>query len=638
VFEQTTLNQVFEKEGLLAKEIVGYQCRKVQLYMARLVERALEKKVQLIVEAGTGTGKTFAYLVPALLSDQKIVISTGTKNLQDQLYHKDLPTICKTLKTSKKIALLKGRANYLCLYRLDRSLHEGLFHSKQVIHELHEIQRWGQNTETGDFAELTEFKEDSQAFPYVTSSTDNCLGKTCPNFKHCFVLKARQKAQKADLIVVNHHLFFADLLIKEEDFGELLPSVNSVIFDEAHQLPEITTHFFGESFSSRQVHLLAEDIQAEYVQNAKDVGALQKLKDRLDKTIKDGRLAFGLEGRRGSWAEIKNNKEIMRAIELLRDELTFAEKLLKEQAARSQGLENCWMRAKDFLEQLERLSKETTDDSIHWFETFKKHFSLNVTPMQVGQDFIKRMQQYPGSWVFTSATLTADNNFHYFQDNLALFEAKTFQLTSPFDYKKNALIYIPKQLPSSNSHQYTEEMIKVILPVLKASRGRAFLLFTSFKALYEAETLLRNNEDYSLFVQGVMPKTQLLEEFRKADRAVLLGTQSFWEGVDVRGEALSCVIIDKLPFASPGDPILKAKIEKLREKGQDPFNEYQLPKAVLNLKQGIGRLIRDETDRGVLVICDTRIIEKPYGKAFLKSLPVINITREIKPVEDFFVS
>lgn len=627
---------ILGKNALLANHVDDFQYRAEQEQMAIFIEERLKNQDAGIVEAGTGTGKTFAYLVPILLSKLKAIISTGTKNLQDQLFQKDLPLICKAMKSTHKIALLKGRANYLCLYRLKRNLEEGQFYARQTIHEINLVKKWSASTQTGDIAELANVTEDASVWPYVTSTGENCLGQDCPFYEKCHVTRARKEAQQADILVVNHHLFMADLSLKGEGYGELLPDVSAVIFDEAHHLSRVATQFFGQTLSSRQLFELARDIKQEYVLVAKDTPALKSESERLEKCVKDLRLAFGEKKDRGAWREVKFKDTVQKAVKALIEELEQATTMLESLAARSKSLEACARRCREIKDNLTLLTSEAEDDTIHWYETFSKNFTLNLTPINVAEPFMLAMQHYQCAWIFTSATIAIKDNFHYFAKNLGLENSQSLQLTSPFNFAEQAILYVPKNLPEPRSDRFTEKVIEAALPVLRASKGRAFLLFTSFRALHEAEKLLANRIDHPILVQGQMPKTQLLNYFREHGNAILLGTNSFWEGVDVRGEALSCVIIDKLPFASPGDPILKARIEKMREQGQEPFSEYQLPQAVINLKQGVGRLIRHTNDRGVLMICDPRIVNSNYGKVFLESLPRMRYTRDIAEVEAFY--
>lgn len=631
---QATLINILGPDGALASHIKGYAPREAQLQMAGAVERALKRKSVLLVEAGTGTGKTFAYLAPALASGKKIIVSTGTKNLQDQLFQRDLPTIRAAMEAPVRTALLKGRANYLCLHRMEVNIEDGRLPSKQTVSELQKVQRWSRHTVSGDISEVTDVAEDSQVWPLVTSTSDSCLGQDCPQYEDCFLVRARKSAQEADVVVVNHHLFFADAAIKEEGFGELLPDAEAVIFDEAHQLPDVAALFFGESISSRQLLDLAQDSVAEMMSSAGEMRSLLDVVNRYEKGIADLRLAFGEESRKMPWADVE--AQVQSAVAALAALLLELKDWLERSAARSKGLAQCFQRALDLQRQYELLTQKAPDNQVHWCETFKRGFVIAWTPLDVAKPFRDLMNQRQCGWVFASATLAVEEDFRHFAFQLGLhdYEAEIFH--SPFDYEKQALFYLPRGLPDTSAPGYTEAMLEAMLPVLQASQGRAFLLFTSHRALKEAADWLPERISWPLLVQGSRPKAALLQEFREKGNAVLLGTGSFWEGVDVRGEALSCVIIDRLPFASPGEPVVAARIEAYKSQGKNAFAFYQLPEAIITLKQGAGRLIRDVSDTGVLVVCDPRLVGKPYAKRFLISLPPMQRTRSLERVQAFF--
>lgn len=631
----SALLDILSPQGLLQQGIDGFTPRLPQQEMAKAIERAIELDAQLIVEAGTGTGKTFAYLIPALLSDKKTIISTGTKNLQDQLYLKDLPIIKKILSYSGKAVLLKGRANYLCLYRMQMNREDGRFASRQVVSDLENVFQWSATTTTGDIAELTEVSEDSPVWPYVTSTPDNCLNQECDFYKQCHVVKARQESMAADVVIVNHHLFFADVALQEEGFGELLPGADVVIFDEAHHLPEIATQFFSKHLTGRQLTELARDCETEFLQNAKDMSdALNKI-NALQDAVQHMRVSLGLELKKTTWPD-PPNIQLQNAIALIKEKLKDLEEILKASAARSKGLENCWNRSLELIEHFHLLTNKAPDDHIHWFETHLKSFTIQLTPIIVAEEFKKTLFQKKRTWIFTSATLTVKNSFDLFVSSLGLEGALQMQLKSPFNYQEQALLYVPRGLPDARTANFSERMLEAIIPLLHITQGKTFLLFTSHRAMeFFAEKLIER-VDYPLLLQGTMPKRELIEQFKTKGNAVLLGTSSFWYGVDVRGDALSCVVIDKLPFTAPEDPILQARIRMLRKQGRDPFMEYQLPQAVLSLKQGAGRLIRDMKDRGILVICDPRIVGNYYGEIFLKSLPDMPRTRELENIKKFF--
>lgn len=631
-----TPSELLGPGGPLAQRITGFATRREQQEMAEAVAQALAGYEQLVTEAGTGTGKTYAYLVPALLSGKKIIISTGTKALQDQLFHRDLPMVRSALGAPVSAALLKGRANYLCLHRLKMTELEGRFRARAQVSELVLIRAWAGRTQSGDIAELADIPEDSPIWPDVTSSADNCLGQACSYFADCHVLKARRAAQQADLLVINHHLLLADMALRDEGIGELLPSADAVIVDEAHQLPEIASNFFGLALGSRQLTELARDTQTAQINEAGDMNGLTLGAEHLEKATRDLRLALGVDKRRAAWSEVAADPGVCDALETLRKKLQDLGEQLAVAAPRGKELENCWKRCVELQARLARLTDSAADNYIHWFETYTRAFTLNVTPIEIGDSFRAHLNAKKRAWIFTSATLAVDANFDHYTARMGLHEAATQRWGSPFDYARRALCYAPPGLPEPTAKHYNAAVIQAALPVLEASGGRAFILFTSHRALQEAADLLHDKIEFPLLVQGSAPRGELLERFRRLGNAVLLGTSSFWEGVDVRGAALSCVIIDKLPFASPGDPVLQARIDALRAQGADPFTEFQLPHAVLTLKQGVGRLIRDVNDRGVLMLCDPRLLGKPYGRVFLNSLPPMMRTRKLEDVQRFF--
>ena len=614
-------SEILGAQGPFEKQVEDFIPRQQQQDMADAVQAALKNTSSLVVEAGTGTGKTFAYLVPALLSGQKIIVSTGTKNLQDQLFHRDLPKVCKILNIPVKTALLKGRANYLCQYRLDVSVMEGRLKSRTQASYLQAIREWSGRTVSGDIAEVRGVPEDTPVWSMVTSTVDNCLGSDCPSYSSCYVMESRKKAQEADLLVVNHHLMFADMALKDSGFGELLPGANAFIIDEAHTLPDVATQFFGQSLSGRQLLELCKDTRAEHLAAAGDMSGLSSACDELDKAVNDFRLALGQGLGRLAWRQIKNRNDVKNALDTIQQKLASLCEWLEHAAVRSKGLENCWRRNQEFITQIELVAHSSDDNFIQWLDLHKRSFVFYLTPLDIAPGFQTHMQGQRCAWIFTSATLAIDNDFSHFTRRLGLEGSETKLLDSPFDYANNAMLVAPRNMPDPNSEQFTETVVDYALSLIESSKGRAFLLFTSYKALRQAETLMRGRMDYPLLVQGDTPRDLLLETFREKGNAVLLGTSSFWEGVDVRGAALSLVIIDKLPFASPGDPVLQARIEQIKKNGQNAFFDFQLPNAVITLKQGVGRLIRDVTDKGVMVICDPRLTGKSYGKVFLKSLP-----------------
>ncbi|MCK4492555.1 MAG: ATP-dependent DNA helicase [Methylococcales bacterium] len=633
----TTLNEIFCEQGLLAKQIKGYSPRTAQIEMATAINDTIERQKPLVAEAGTGTGKTFAYLIPAILSGKKTIVSTATKNLQEQLFHNDLPLIQKVLKTDDfKTALLKGRANYLCHYRLKQALDSTQGFNKQDTKLLLKIKTWAKKTKQGDIAQMSGVNESNPIWYQATSTRENCLGADCPDYKECFLAKARRNAQEADVLVVNHYLLCADWSLRETGFGELLPDADVLILDEAHQLAEIASNFLGLSLNAKKLTDLSDDTLEAYFQDAKDMPDLRTACDDLKHDVQDLRLAFGTSIRKGEWQEIDNNPKISAALQGLSTQLQRLESYLKKAAVKSELLDLCYQRTQAINAQLQSLLNNTIDESIRWFETYRLSFTLGSTPLNIASEFQKFMQEYKATWIFTSATLSVGQHFEHFCRTLGLENPDCYRWESPFDYQHQALFYHPKGLPQPNDDEAIERIIEFAIPVLNASRGRAFFLFTSYRALNRAAELLEEPLEYPLLVQGTKPKNALLKEFKQHGNAILLATASFWEGVDVRGEALSCVIIDKLPFASPYEPVLKARLALMQQQGKNGFFTHQVPLAATALRQGVGRLIRDSSDRGVLMICDPRLLKRAYGQVFLDSIPNMRRTRDIKDVEDFF--
>ncbi|MBK8285930.1 MAG: ATP-dependent DNA helicase [Ahniella sp.] len=634
---RTPAEIALDHDGALAAAIAGFRVREVQISMARAIEDTIEHHSELVVEAGTGTGKTFAYLVPALQSGVKVIVSTGTKALQDQLFHRDLPRVRKALGSRAKLALLKGRANYLCRDRLDKTRKEGNLHSRVQVAELVRIHAWAGRSVSGDIAEMDTVPEDSPIWPRVTSTSENCLGSDCPQFNECFVVRARRAAQEADLVVVNHHLLFADLAIRREGFGEILPGANVFIIDEAHQIPELAGQFFGESVSTRQLSDLRLDAEREAAAVAGTQAALKLSGANLDLACRDLRLALHGQPARAAWATVANHDEVRRALDDIRHHLSELHQQLASLAEASPGLESCRDRAELLANRLDLT--ETLDDRDHivWYEYSERNVSITSTPLDVAKPLSEFRQRLKASWVFTSATLSVGKRFDHFTRAIGLWDPETLLLPSPFDYPRQALMYLPPSLPAPNSFEHTSALVEAVRPVLAASGGRAFLLFTSHRALKRAAELLADLP-FPLFVQGTATRTSLLEQFRQSGNGVLLGAASFWEGVDVQGDALSVVVIDKLPFAPPDDPVLDARIQRCKDEGGNPFGDIQIPNAAIAMKQGAGRLIRDAADRGVLMLGDPRLTASSYGRIFLNSLPPMRQTRSLADVQAFFAS
>ncbi|ELB2228887.1 ATP-dependent DNA helicase [Vibrio parahaemolyticus] len=629
--------KTFSSDGALGKAIPGFQARQPQIDMAEAVSSAIKEQSQLVVEAGTGTGKTFAYLVPALLSGKKVIISTGSKNLQEQLYHRDLPLMVNALGFYGQVALLKGRSNYLCLDRLSRQMVESHTNESDptLLTQLVKVRSWSSETKTGDLGDCEDLPEDSMIIPTITSTNDNCLGKECPSYTDCFVLKARKRAMDSDIVVVNHHLFLADLAIKETGFGELIPEADVFIFDEAHQLPDIASEYFGQSVSSRQIHDLAKDIEIAYRTEAKDMRQLQKVGDKLLQSAMDMRIVLGEPGFRGNWREAMQSESIKRELVRLTDSLDLAIDVLKLALGRSQLLDTAFERANLIKGRIDRVCDVDITGYSYWYDTSLRHFTLHITPLSVADKFHEQIEIKQGAWIFTSATLAVSGDFKHFTDRLGLKPKQQFSLPSPFDYEKQARLCVPRYLPEPNSPGLADKLVRMLAPVIEENDGRCFFLCTSHSMMRELGEKFREVLDLPVLMQGEMSKQKTLAEFMELGNALLVATGAFWEGIDVRGDALSCVIIDKLPFTAPDDPLLKARIEDCRLRGGEPFAEVQIPDAVITLKQGVGRLIRDQKDHGALIICDNRLVTRDYGGTFLGSLPPIPRTRDLERIKAF---
>ncbi|MBC3915927.1 ATP-dependent DNA helicase [Undibacterium sp. CY18W] len=638
------VEHIFGLTGPLSASVNAYRPRQAQTEMAKAIADAIAGQKTLIAEAGTGTGKTYAYLIPALLWGGKVVVSTGTKNLQDQLYLRDIPTIRKVLKAPVSVALLKGRANYLCHYHLERTIQNGRLSSREDVGYLRDISRFIKTTTTGDKAELARVPESASVWSLVTSTKDTCMGSECQYYQDCFVMKARKEAQQADVVVVNHHLFFADVALKDTGIAELLPSANTVIFDEAHQLPETATLFFGETVSTSQVLELCRDVLAEGLSHARDGAEWAKLVAPVERAARDLRLAFPQDVVRYSIDQIAPSSPFFEALETLKTCLQDMIVVLEKQAERAETLEQCRARSILLAEQYEKWNAADdgkSGDYVLWVEAFSTSLQLHRTPLSIAPIFNKQREGVPRAWIFTSATMAVKNDFTHYVSQMGLWDEPARTWPSPFNYQEQGYLYVPNGMPQPNSFEYMDAVIDAALPVIEAAGGRTFLLCTTLKAVKHSAERLREEFqkrglNFPLFVHGDAGRTELLDRFRAAGNGVLIGSQSFWEGVDVRGEALSLVIIDKLPFSPPDDPVLSARIAAMEKKGLNGFVHHQLPEAIINLKQGAGRLIRDEGDRGVLMICDPRLISKPYGKRVWQSLPSFARTRELSDVLAFF--
>ena len=622
--------RILGEKGRLTTAIPGFSARPQQVDLASEVALAIMNKSALVAEAGTGTGKTYAYLIPCLLSGKKALISTATKTLQDQLYQKDLPMLVRAMGLSTRVQNLKGRANYICRYRVELHAEEARFTSAQAAREVVYVREKLPQLTEGERGELPEIAEDSPVWPYVTSTADNCLGVECEYHKTCFLMKARKRALEADLVVINHHLFFADSRLKDEGFGELLPGVEAVVFDEAHQLPEIAANFYGERVSTRQLREWLDDTLSEWPVLDLANQPLKQLSLKLDASLDALMLSLKSREERISWDEVACNKSFMAAW----DELML---LIEEFNPCFNGIdlteETGLLRCKERIHDLARLLKSFANPSeprIRWIEGFKHSLVFHATPFEVASAFRNLLMRQSGAYIFTSATLAMADSFECFTKPLGLETAKTLLLLSPFDFKKQALLYLPRALPDPKHVDYYVALLSKALPIINACGGRCFFLFTSHRALKQVAQLIGNKLDYPLLIQGEEGKAILLARFREKGNAVLLGTSTFWEGVDVKGEALSCVIIDKIPFASPVDPVIRGKMAFLKSQGLSGFDELSLPMAVLALKQGVGRLIRDMDDKGILMLADPRLTGRGYGQRIFSSLPSMTKTRDEK--------
>ena len=632
-----TAREVLGGEGPLAEQLPGFAPREEQLLLAEAIEENIARQGILVAEAGTGIGKTLSYLVPVVLSGLRTIISTGTKTLQDQLFFRDLPVVSAAIGGGIKSALLKGRANYLCLYRMERARDSGELPTKIAFKELAAIHDWSGQTTDGDLSISPLITDESGLWPFVTSTTENCLGAECPKFEECFVAKARNKAKDADVVVVNHHLLFADMAIKQSGFGEVLPGASVFIVDEAHQAPEIASQFFSSSLSAHQVNELCRDILLEAGKVSGGLGTVQASVSACQQAMKELQAAIAEHlPERGPWQQMLERSEIRDGLQVLDQAIVDLTAPLEALDGSSRGMDGCIARRSELQFLMDRLDSSSSPGEVRWFEKRGRGFGLHITPLDVSSIFTSFRDDLDASWVFTSATLSVNGEFDHFTRQMGLDDAKCECLDSPFDYPNNALMWLPESLPEPRDQNYLPLLLEQILPVIEASKGRAFLLFTSHRALREMAEMLASRTDFPLFVQGEAPRSLLLENFRKSGNGILLGTASFWGGVDVIGSALSLVVIDKLPFAAPDDPVMEARSEVLRAEGGNSFMQLYLPAAVIALKQGAGRLIRDVNDRGVLVICDPRVKTKAYGAAFLDSLPPMKQTRDRIEVLQFF--
>ena len=638
--QNSTTDDFFSVNGPLNDCLEDYQLRTEQVEMAKSIIGTIEDKSSLVVEAGTGVGKTFAYLYPALLKGGKVVISTATKNLQDQLFFNDIPKIREALKISVKVNILKGRGNYICKLRMENTIQEGMFFNKEDAQHLQLIKAFSDNTDSGEVSEISEIPETSTIWPMVTSTKENCLGQDCEFYKECFLVKARKEALESEVLIVNHHLFFADFVLKDEELSEILPKANTIIFDEAHQIPLVASFFLGQSISSSQISNLIQDCQ----QGLKKYPDTIKVLDALSKDFQE--IVFELKKivspfpARLNINNLKNYENFEKTYNSLIEKLELLGITLSKHSEENAELQKLFERSSELNIKFSSWLKKDNQNNIYWLEVFARTVQFNETPISISEQFNKFQEKSDSAWIFTSATLSINGSFDHFVKLLGLEKAMTQYLQSPFNYSENAFLYVPKEIPDSKDELFNLVLVKKALPLIKASKGRAFVLATSLKSMEEIGALLKdelkkNEINYPVITQGEGPKSDLLQQFKKHGNAILIGSLSFWEGIDVRGPTLSLVIIDKLPFQSPGDPVFESKIKLLSEEGINAFMSMQLPEAIIRLKQGVGRLIRDDYDKGVMVICDKRIIEKSYGIKIWKSLPPFKRTRNESAVINF---
>ncbi|MDX3905297.1 MAG: ATP-dependent DNA helicase [Pigmentiphaga sp.] len=667
------VGEAFAADGPLARRLKGYRPRLQQIQLAQAIARTIRDRGTLVAEAGTGTGKTFAYLVPVLMHGGKVLVSTGTKTLQDQLFARDLPAVRDALGLPVTVALLKGRSNYLCHYHLERTVGDGRLASRAEVAQLRKIEVFARHTRSGDKAELAEVPENAEIWHKVTSTRDNCLGSDCPAFRECFVMQARKRAVEADIVVVNHALFLADLALKDEGITDLLPAADTVVFDEAHQLPGAATRFLGESVSSHQLLEFARDATVAGLSHARESADWTALGQAVEQATRELRLSCAavekMPGQRSTFDTLPNPEAFDLAVKKVIDTVHTLGRILMAIGERHPDLDLVAKRGPELIARLARWTEahglppaqERPDGSgtgqtawdetpparaddgwVRWVETATSHVRLHTAPLSVAQAF-SQYRPAGQAWILTSATLAVRDDFSHFTRQLGLYEATTGRWESPFDYTTNGRLFVPHGIPAPQDPRFTEGFVEALLPVLAASQGSALVLCTTLRAVDRVAELLdaafrERGWAWPLFKQGDRSRRELLERFRSSQHAVLVGSASFWEGIDVPGDALTLVAIDKLPFAPPDDPVLDARIRACRERGGNPFFEYQLPEAAIALKQGAGRLIRTESDWGVLMVGDRRLVEKPYGKLLWRGLPPFTRTRNAEDVEAFYAA
>jgi ATP-dependent DNA helicase DinG len=633
------MRDIFGPGGFLDRCMIGgYEHRPAQLQMAEAVDDAFENHHHAILEAGTGTGKTLAYLLPAIVSGRRVVVSTATKSLQEQLYQKDVPFLQKHFAPNWKVAVMKGRANFLCLSKMHSMGDQPMLKGMDEVDEFRQIRDWAKLTETGDRTELTFLPDDSELWSRIDARRDTCTGKKCPQFDQCFLTKMQQRAKEADLIIVNHHLFFADLALKHDDFGSILPEYSAVVFDEAHEMEDVASDYFGQQISNFRFEELARDADQMMRLTRQSTPALLRRTQRIREKgraffdsfpPKEGRFPFSRNERE---AFLEQNRE---AYDALMNSLKGLETEFAALAQKPEELLRIARRSFELRQEVSFLFESNERNYVYWYERRNKGVFITATPIDVSQILRERLFEAFDTVILTSATLTVAGRFEFIRQRMGVDHAKESLLPPEFDYEQQALLYLPQRMPDVRDAAFAVKAAEQIVTLLELSDGRAFCLFTSYAQMNDLFERVRKQVDFPLLLQGTAPRTTLLERFKTTPNSVLFATSSFWQGVDVPGQQLSCVIVDRLPFAVPSDPIVAARVRALQDDGRNPFSEFQVPEAVLALKQGFGRLIRTKTDRGVLALLDTRISRMPYGKIFFESLPRYRRTQDPGEVERF---
>jgi ATP-dependent DNA helicase DinG len=626
---------VLGRGGIIGEHIEDFESRQSQLGMAELIAEAIALGESCVIEAATGIGKTFAYLVPAFLADSRVVISTGTRNLQDQLFQKDIPLLQKAIVSHRRVALLKGRGNYCCRHRLQRYRAQDRFKSREMAAIFTALSAWAEHSESGDIAEFAEIPENDSLWYYATSNADNCLGGECPEIDSCFVLGARKRAMNADILVINHHLYFSDQALKEDGFGEILPAAEVLIFDEAHQLPDIAGNFYGQQITLRQIDNLCRDTLEAEAAEAAESRTLGRHCDSLNRCAADLRLALRAFPRKAEWEGIRHAPAVVEAVDGLREAIEALDEALQPMVSRGKDLAMCERRLGALGRALGEFL-EADEQRVSWYELNEHSFRLVISPLEIADAFHRQLETACfDSVFFTSATLSTQQSFDYYCRRLGLEGIGCASFESPFDYPRQALLYLPENLPEPSDERYAPLFGELCRQLISAAEGHSFILFTSYRMLTWTADFLRERIDYPLLVQGELQRNELLQQFIGARNPVLLGTSSFWEGVDVKGDQLRCVIIDKLPFRSPNDPVYRRRLQQVNRDGGNAFTGIQIPEATISLRQGVGRLIRDAGDRGVVALCDNRLHTRPYGRGMLDSLPPMRRSYDLDEVRDF---